>query len=140
MTRGTLTTFVAATIAFAVVVSAGVQKGGVFTAQQAQAGKALFAETCAGCHMPDLSGKDDAPPLAGVNFVSSWGTRSSKDLLDYMSTAMPPGGPSLPVEEYASIAAYILQFNGAAAGTQALNASTILPIGSVVSPRLDIVP
>jgi mono/diheme cytochrome c family protein len=133
MTRGALMTFAAVT-AFAVVVPAAVQEAGVFTDQQAQAGKTLFAETCAGCHMSDLSGKDDAPPLAGVNFVSSWGTRSTKDLLDYMSTAMPPGGPSLRVEDYAAIAAYILQFNGAAAGTQALSASTVRPIGSVVPP------
>jgi mono/diheme cytochrome c family protein len=105
----------------------------VFTAPQAAAGKVVFEKTCAGCHLADLSGKEDAPPLAGSPFVSTWQTRSTKDLLDYISTAMPPGGPALTPDEYASIVARVLQVNGADAGTQALSASTVVPIGSVTS-------
>ena len=33
----------------------------VFTAEQAAAGKAAYARTCAACHAPDLSGNNDAP-------------------------------------------------------------------------------
>jgi hypothetical protein len=66
-------------------------------------------------------------------FASSWRRRTTKDLLDYMSTAMPPGGSSLASEDYASIVAYVLQINGAVAGAQALSASTVAPIGSVIT-------
>jgi mono/diheme cytochrome c family protein len=105
----------------------------VFSAEQAAAGKLAFGKACAGCHMADLSGHDDAPPLAGAPFASSWRTRTTKDLLDYMSTAMPPGASSLAPEDYASIVAYVLQINGAVAGAQALSASTVAPIGSVIT-------
>jgi len=40
-----------------------------------------------------------------------------------MSAAMPYGGPSLSTETWTLIAAYILQSNGAAAGTEALSLS-----------------
>jgi len=50
-----------------------------------------------------------------------------------MSTAMPPGGSSLAPDDYASIVAYVLQIDGAFAGAQALSASTITPIGSVIT-------
>jgi hypothetical protein len=68
--------------------------------------------------------------------MGTWAARTTKELLDYMSGAMPPGGPSLPAETYASIAAYILQSNGAVAGPEALSASTAARIGSLtaVSP------
>ena len=83
-----------------------------YTAEQAAAGKVEYAKNCASCHMPDLSGNNEVPPLAGAAFKSTWGSRSTKDLLDYMSASMPYGGPSLSGESYVSIAAYILQYNG----------------------------
>ena len=50
---------------------------GVFTAEQAAAGRAAYQTTCAGCHMPDLGGRNEAPQLAGSNFMSTWRTRST---------------------------------------------------------------
>ena len=40
---------------------------GAYTAAQAQAGLAAYAQQCAGCHLPDLRGSGDArkPPGAG---------------------------------------------------------------------------
>jgi mono/diheme cytochrome c family protein len=87
----------------------------VFTAEQATSGKAAYAKHCASCHLPDLSGSNEIPALAGKPFKDAWGARMTKELLDYMSAAMPYGGPSLEVDTYLSILAYILQFNGAAA-------------------------
>jgi len=104
--------------------------GPVFTAQQATAGRSAYAQHCASCHSPDLSGSE-APPLAGANFLSTWGSRSTKDLFDYTSTTMPQGGASLSGDEYAAIIAHILKSNGAVAGTDALTPSTAVPIGSV---------
>ncbi len=62
--------------------------------------------------------------------MTTWGKRTTKDLLDYMSATMPPGKPSLAEAEYLNITAFILQFNGAPAGTQALTAATATPIGT----------
>ena len=56
-------------------------------------------------------------------------------IVDYMLGAMPPGGPSLSSETYAAITAYILQFNGAIAGSEALTTSTVVPIRSVATRR-----
>jgi mono/diheme cytochrome c family protein len=106
----------------------------VFTTEQAAAGRASYAKNCASCHMADLSGNVEYPPLAGAAFLATWGSRTTKDLLDYMSAAMPYGAPSLSVESYAAITAYILQSNGAVPGPDAFSASTVLPIGSVTVP------
>lgn len=108
----------------------------VFTTQQATAGRAVYAKECASCHMPDLSGNNEMPALAGTVFKGTWGTRSTKDLFDYMSAAMPYGGPSLSADTYTEIVAYLLQSNGAVAGAQALTATTAVPIGSVTAARV----
>ena len=122
-----------AMVASAVVLVAGQQAAPapVFTTEQAIAGRAVYAKQCASCHMPDLSGNMEYPPLAGTAFIAAWGTRSTKDFYDYMSAAMPYGAPSLSADEYAAITAYVLQSNGAVAGADALSASTAVRISSV---------
>ena len=107
----------------------------VFTEQQAVDGRTAYAKHCASCHMPDLSGNAEIPPLAGATFVETWHTRTTKDLRDYMSAAMPYGAPSLEPDTYTVITAYILQANGAAAGEEKLTTSTALPLGSVIPKR-----
>jgi len=106
---------------------------GVFTAQQAAAGRAAYQTTCAACHMPDLGGRNEAPQLAGGNFMSAWRTRSTRDLLEFTQSTMPPSGESLPVETYLNIISYILQSNGAAAGAQPFTPATAVPIGSIAT-------
>lgn len=108
-----------------------VEPAPVFTSAQAKAGKAAFDKNCAACHMPDLSGDADAPPLAGNQFMSSWRGRQTKDLYQYMSSAMPPGMASLGTDIYTSITAYILQSNGAVAGPDPLTMTTAVPIGII---------
>mgnify|MGYP003395839791 CR=1 FL=1 len=143
MSRAFLLAFAAGVSATAVVSSGAVLGAGrqapaspVFTAQQATAGKAGYAKSCASCHMPDLSGNGEIPALAGAAFKETWGTRSTKDFFDYMSAAMPYGAPSLSVDAYTEITAYILLFNGAVAGEGALSASTAVPIGSLMAARV----
>src|SRR5690349_9436558 len=79
----------------------------VFTAAQANAGQATYAANCASCHLPDLAGQNEAPQLAGTNFRSTWGKRTTKDLIDYMAASMPPGRPSLADSDYVNLAAFI---------------------------------
>ena len=65
--------------------------------------------------------------------MTTWGKRTTRDLIEYMSATMPPGRPSLAEADYVNIAAFILRFNGAAAGTQALAAATATPIGTIAT-------
>ncbi len=134
-------TFAQGAIAAAVVawgaalVAAGEQApppaASVFTVKQAAAGKAAYAKHCASCHIPDLSGNSEIPALAGPAFKEMWGARSTKELFDYMSAAMPYGAPSLTVAEYTAIVGYVLQVNGAVAGEEEFTPSTAVPIGTV---------
>jgi mono/diheme cytochrome c family protein len=92
----------------------------------------VFSKACASCHMPDLSGNNEVPALAGASFMDTWGDRSTKTLYDYMSGAMPPGRPALSAEAYESILAYVLHSNGAVAGPDPLDASLDVPIKNLV--------
>jgi acetylornithine deacetylase/succinyl-diaminopimelate desuccinylase-like protein/cytochrome c553 len=125
-------TCAASVLVSGVVLGAGQQGAArpVFTAEQATAGRSAYAEHCASCHSPDLSGSE-APPLAGANFLSTWGSRSTRDLFEYTSATMPQGGATLSADVYASILAHILKSNGAVAGSEALTPSTSVPIDSV---------
>ncbi len=105
----------------------------VYTAAQATAGQASYQANCASCHLPNLEGQNEAPPLAGPNFMTTWRGRTTKDLLDYMQASMPPGLPSLAEAEYVNITAFILQSNGATPGTQPLVASAATPIGTIAT-------
>ena len=116
------------------VVMAQQRPAGPFTAAQAAAGRLAYQENCSGCHLPDLAGRNEAPPLAGANFINTWGVRSTRDLLSLIQNTMPPGrAGALTPEAYAEIAAYILQANSAAPGNQPLAASTDVAIRSVAS-------
>jgi len=121
-------------LALAVSPSAQAPTGAaVYTTAQAAAGRTLYTANCAACHMADLAGRNEAPPLAGANFMNTWRARTTKDLVDYMTATMPPGQPSLAPDQYASITAFILQSNGAEAGAQAFTAATASPIGAIAT-------
>ncbi len=120
--------------ALAIAVVAGQQPAAtrVYTAEQANAGRAAYQATCAGCHQASLAGSFEAPALAGGNFISTWRTRTTRDLFTLIQTSMPPDGPGSAGEQSnVNIVAYILQANGAPAGTQALTQATAAPIASV---------
>src|ERR1700687_2161485 len=103
-----------------------------YTVEQANAGRATYQIKCATCHLPDLKGSHEAPPLTGINFVNMWRDRAASDLFNRIRNTMPINDPgSLGDEEAVNIVAYILQANGAAAGTQALTPATMAPIGAV---------
>src|SRR5687767_5740082 len=105
----------------------------VYTAEQATAGRAVYEASCAGCHMRDMAGRNEASPLAGPNFINAWRGRTTRELFEYIATTMPPGNANLPTETYLAITAYILQANGATSGSQPFAATTALPIGSVAT-------
>jgi len=89
---------------------------GVHTAAQSAAGRAAYQASCASCHMPDLAGRSEAPPLAGPNFMNSWRSRTTRDLFEFIQSTMPPDGSNLTADQYLAIVAFILESNGASAG------------------------
>ena len=102
-----------------------------YTAAQAAAGRTAYQAQCASCHLPDLKGSGDAAPLAGSEFIGSWGRRSPRELLAFMQLTMPPTKPGgLSAEEYVNVAAFVLQQNGAVAGNQTLTANVDAAIGT----------
>jgi mono/diheme cytochrome c family protein len=94
---------------------------GVFTADQAAQGKALFETKCAICHGAELNGAEMAPPLAGGVFLGNWTGQSVGDLFTRIHTTMPANDPgSLNNQQVAQALAYILSFNKFPAGTTPL--------------------
>src|SRR6185312_14721012 len=105
----------------------------VYSADQAAAGRAAYQANCASCHMPDLAGRSEAPPLAGANFMNSWRSRTTRDLFEFIQSTMPPDGSNLTADQYLAIAAFILESNGAPAGAQPLTPTTAAAIGSIAA-------
>ena len=107
---------------------------GIYTADQAQAGRAVYEQECAPCHQSNLQGSFEAPPLAGESFLRFWGDLSPRDLFDRIRTSMPPEQPgALGAGAYLGVVAYLLQANGAPAGRNELSAETRVTITSVVT-------
>src|ERR1700738_4234248 len=105
----------------------------LFTGEQANAGRATYQIKCSTCHLPDLKGSNEAPPLAGNNFANAWRDRSTSDLFNRIRNTMPLNDPGLLTDdETVNIVAYILQANGATPGSQALTSTTMAPISAVI--------
>ena len=94
---------------------------GVYTADQATQGKAVFADKCTTCHGADLTGGEMAPPLVGAIFMGDWVGQSADDLFTRIHTTMPANDPgSLSNAQAAQVLAYILSMNQFPAGSTAL--------------------
>src|SRR5216683_4614886 len=125
-----------AALGISIVVTAAQQSArtGPFTADQATAGRAIYQATCSTCHLPDMKGTFEAPPLSGANFMNMWRNRPASDLFSRIRNTMPITNPgSLSDQDAANLVAFILQANGAKAGTQPLTAETLVPIGAVAT-------
>lgn len=96
---------------------------GVYSEAQARRGDALYAEKCASCHAPDLSGIDQAPALAGGDFTSAWNDLSMNDLFERVRIGMPADKPgTLERQQVADVLAFILQKNALPTGQTELPA------------------
>lgn len=94
-----------------------------FTAEQAEAGNALYKESCQLCHGTSLSNGQFGTPLRGSYFRKKWGGKSVGELLQFTLESMPPDNKGgLPAEQYAAAVAYILSRNDIAPGSNALPA------------------
>lgn len=131
----------------------------VFTAAQAEAGRVAYENTCGKCHTYRLLGRDGAegelppvdslpasyqefigktnrvPPLAGKVFLSRWGQKTAAELIArFQITASDPFFQFQGMDDNmtVNITAYVLQVNGAKAGTQELSRTTSAVVKSLV--------
>jgi mono/diheme cytochrome c family protein len=94
----------------------------VFTAEQAEQGKVLYARNCASCHGPDLEGAS-GPALTGPDFkqMLTDQNRTAASLLDVIRFTMPYDAQgNLPDAQFDAITAYILSRAGYPAGSEKL--------------------
>jgi len=95
---------------------------GVYTKEQADNGKALYAKECGSCHGDQLTGGEMAPALAGGDFLSNWNGLSVGALFDRIRSSMPLNKPgSLSRDVNADITAFILSANSFPAGSTKLD-------------------
>ena len=139
-------------LAVTVVAPAGVlltgqqaSNAGIFTAAQAEAGRASYADTCARCHTYSLRGRkgdegelppvstlsvadqkfignpNHVPAFVGEVFLSHFGDKTAAQLIArFDTTARDPGFHFKNVDDNTAvnITAYVLQMNGAKPGDE----------------------
>jgi len=96
-------------------------KEGVYTADQAKRGEALYKDNCAACHGEDLAGSGPMPALAGNDFIANW--KNVGDLYEKINTSMPASAPgSLSAQQTTDIVAFMLGKSNFPAGATELAA------------------
>jgi mono/diheme cytochrome c family protein len=131
-------------IAFAVLAAANGQtasapstQAGVYSEQQAIRGQQLFYTHCVACHGEDMSGLDQAPPLAGPQFSAIWNGESLWALVQRIET-MPPTQPgALSREDNVALLTYMLWYNGLPLGEAPLGTEQGLLAGMTFVPPED---
>jgi quinoprotein glucose dehydrogenase len=94
---------------------------GVYTAAQADRGKAVYESHCSKCHGDDLGGKDEVPELSGAHFMADWQSQSLADLVQRIRSTMPLDNPgTLGGASTTDVVAFLLQQNGAPVGSAEL--------------------
>jgi quinoprotein glucose dehydrogenase len=100
---------------------------GVYTPEQAKRGESLYSRECASCHGTELSGNDEAPPLAGPAFLANWDSLTVGDLSERVYRTMPPNKLGrLSRQQIADMLGYVLSVNSFPAGKTELDSKTEL--------------
>ena len=94
---------------------------GVYTTPQADAGEKIYFARCSTCHGDDLGGREQAPALAGSQFLDSWHGKDLRRLLDRVLT-MPPGEKPVTNAEAVELVAFLLRSSELPGGSTALPA------------------
>ena len=108
---------------------------GVYTDGQAERGQVLYAESCSGCHAPDLRGDNTSPSLVGMSFTFLWGGSTLLALFERIQEQMPPDRPgTLSAQTYRDILAFVLHANSYPLGKQELRVDDLDQILIAASP------
>ena len=95
---------------------------GIYTADQAHRGEALYKAQCTSCHGDALDGTGPYPPLSGNDFLSKYEGQPALNVYDMIQKLMPATAPgSLTRPQAADLYAYILSFNKYPAGKAELS-------------------
>jgi len=90
---------------------------GVYTAAQAERGKAAFVKSCSNCHNSTLDGTARAPALHGDRFMANWVNTNVDTLFTKLRDTMPATYPETVAEDVKlDILTYLLQANSFPAG------------------------
>jgi quinoprotein glucose dehydrogenase len=122
MTKASLFFVLAAALAASTYSSVRAQSSasvneGIYTAAQADRGKAVYAMNCAGCHGEKAEGGNAGPTLSGPDFTNGYKDGNASALYGKISMDMPSSAPgSLNPEQYADVLAYLLSVNKYPAG------------------------
>ena len=97
---------------------------GVYTAEQAARGEAVYKSHCLSCHQADFSGTEEASPLVGEPFMQAWREDTVGNLYTRVRNLMPFDEPAtLGDAAYLDSVAYLLQANGFPTGSRELTAA-----------------
>jgi hypothetical protein len=109
---------------------------GVFSAAQAERGRAAYAKRCSECHQPDLSGNGIATALSGAAFMT-WEGENLDALFVRIRDTMPQGAErSLSDQVCLDIMTHILSVNGYPPGSSDLPLDLdVLKAITIVRPR-----
>jgi len=111
-------------LAFSVLVAQNATSvwDGVYTADQAKRGAAIYSASCVSCHGLGMLGGESAPALAGGEFMANWNSLTVGDLFDRIRTTMPQDHPgSLTRQQNSDVVADILSVNQFPAGKTELD-------------------
>jgi mono/diheme cytochrome c family protein len=97
-----------------------------FTADQVASGAEIYDRRCADCHGSTLdNGEFGGAPLNGAYFRQHWGSGTVAALVAFAKAKMPPDRPgSLTDQNYADLAAFLLDANGYPKGDKELPSDT----------------
>ena len=118
-------------ISYAVLGAQGKASAGVYTAEQAMHGEAIYKEQCAACHGDNLEGSGPMPPLAGPDFLTNWQGKTLGDLFEKTQTTMPATAPgTLMPAQVVEVLAFMLKASKYPEGSMALEGTMekLLPI------------
>jgi mono/diheme cytochrome c family protein len=91
---------------------------GVYTPDQANRGRDVYAMQCKSCHTPASH--------TGAIFAAWWDRKTLADLYQFIATRMPKNEPgSLQADEYVDVTAYLLKLNELPSGTDPMPADTV---------------
>jgi alcohol dehydrogenase (cytochrome c) len=93
----------------------------------ADAGKAVFASHCAGCHGANGQGGAGPSNIGPANQLAKYGT--GKGLYDKVSTTMPRSAPgTLTADQYLQVTAFLLVQNNFVKAADPLDASKLATV------------